>query len=427
MFPSCSEPGLEIVRSLIGQPGLDVVGGSSLLPSHDPSSLILKHHVSLPWLTSDGFYDSLLEVLHEYRINIIFPATDNLIAELSRAALKDFIIIAPRSEIAAICMSKSKTYKQLMRLVPTPQIYRMDESVEFPAYAKPHEEAGGRGHMQVHDADELKIARQRGLLITEFLPGDEYEVNCLSDLQGRLLYSNIRRMGRRVGGHVLDSQAINDSAMSGYVEEIGAKLRIEGPWFAQFKRNRSGEPVLIEVNTRIGGGSGLNRFCGVNIPLLAVRLFMGQPISKPILTQHAAVTRCLQFYPNVDPIQSVVWKCNTLIRNDGKVNPHVMACLFDLRNRDIQQHLLYPADLEIQRFLEKRKIPGFFDQIIPYLNRQPQDYIDKLKKLACKPYEQHLFVTDDLELSIGEIKRQFPGMRVATPHSLELLGLEGCS
>jgi len=39
VFPACSEPGLEIVRALIDQPGLEVVGGSSLLPSHDPSSL----------------------------------------------------------------------------------------------------------------------------------------------------------------------------------------------------------------------------------------------------------------------------------------------------------------------------------------------------------------------------------------------------
>lgn|GEM_PF-2838324 len=40
--------------------------------------------------------------------------------------------------------------------------------------------------------------------MTEFLPGEEYEVNCLSDLQGSLLYANIRRFGRRMGGHVLE-------------------------------------------------------------------------------------------------------------------------------------------------------------------------------------------------------------------------------
>ena len=109
MFPSCSEPGLEIVRALIDQAGLEIVGGSSLAPSRDPSSLILRHHVTIPWLGAGEFHDALANVLRDYRIQVVFPATDGLIEELSRTDAGGVTVVAPRSEISEICLSKLKT------------------------------------------------------------------------------------------------------------------------------------------------------------------------------------------------------------------------------------------------------------------------------------------------------------------------------
>ena len=425
MFPSCSEPGLEIVRALVDQPGLEVVGGSSLLPSRDPSSLILRQHLSIPWLKSEAFHDSLASIVRGYDIDVVFPATDDLIAELSRSRMDDVAVVAPRPEVAETCLSKEKTYERLNGMVPVPRIFEEDDRVEFPAYAKPREEAGMRGHMQVNDPDGLAAARRRNLLVTEFLPGEEYEVNCLGDLEGTLLYANIRTLGRRVGAHVLDSQGVDDAPMTAYVERIAAELRIEGPWFAQFKRDQGGHPVLIEVNARIGGGSGLNRFCGVNLPLLAVRLFTGQAVPPPISTGRAGVTRCLQFFVNIEPIRQVVWKWNALIRGDGKVNPRVMACLFDLRNRGIPQYLLCPVDADIRGFLEEREIPRCFEDIVPCGDEEGQGgWHDALRRLCTEPFQQNVFVGDGVDPSGSAIQERLPGIRVATPDTLELLGME---
>jgi hypothetical protein len=426
VFPCCSEPGLEIVHALIDQRGLEIVGGSSLPPSQDPSFSLLKHYITIPWLGSEEFHDVLATILRDHRIRLVFPATDGLIAELSRTDLGDVGLVAPRPDVADICLSKLKTYKRLEGVVPVPRIYEDDAQVEFPAYAKPLERAGMRGQMRVNDPEELRIARKSRRLVTEFLPGEEYEVNCLSDLQGDLMYANIRRLGRRVGGHILDSQGVEDDHMTAYVEAIAAELRIEGPWFAQFKRNREDHPVLLEVNGRIGGGSGLNRFAGVNLPLLAVKLFTGQSISKPIARRGVAVSRSLQFYVNTEPIDRVVWEMRSLIRTDGKVNPRAMACLFDLRNRSIPQYLLRPVGAEVGRLLKNAEIPALFENVVPYGGEEDASLL-ALCSLCVEPYQRNVCVTNGAGPLAQEIQKQLPGVLVATPDTLEMLGWERLS
>jgi hypothetical protein len=365
-----------------------------------------------------------MNVLHEHGIRVVFPATDSLIAALSRTDMGDVVLVAPSPDVSEICLSKWKTYERLEGVVPVPRVYEDDGEVEFPAYAKPLEEAGMRGHMRVNDPEDLSIARKSGLIVTEFLPGEEYEVNCLSDLQGSLLYANIRRLGRRVGGHVLDSQSVEDADMTANVEAIAAQLRIEGPWFAQFKRDRLDRPVLIEVNARIGGGSGLNRFGGVNLPLLAVKLFTGQSIPKRIVCRSVAVTRSLQFYVNTEPIDRVVWAWRSLTRSEGKVNPRAMACLFDLKNRGVRQHLLHPAGVDVRHLLKEAEIPCVFEKILPYEEEGQGGCVATLHRLCGDPSGRDVFVTDGTDPSPQGIREKLPEILVATPDTLEILGWE---
>jgi hypothetical protein len=278
--------------------------------------------------------------------------------------------------------------------------------------------------MRVDDAEDLSIARKTGLLVTEFLPGEEYEVNCLGDLQGSLLYANIRRLGRRVAGHVLDSQRVEDADMTAHVEAIAENLRIEGPWFAQFKRDRQDRPVLIEVNARIGGGSGLNRFGGVNLPLLAVKLFTGKSIPKRIASRPVWVTRSLQFYVHTEPIDRVVWEWRSLTRGDGKANPRAMACLFDLKNRGVRQYLIHPAGVNARHVLTEAEIPCFFEAILPYGEGGKGGWVEALLSLCGDPSGRDVFVTGGTDPSALVGREQIPDILVATPDTLEILGWE---
>ena len=223
---------------------------------------------------------------------------------------------------------------------------------------------------------------------------------------------------------MLDSQSVEDTEMTAYVEAIAEELRIEGPWFAQFKRNRQDRPALVEVNARIGGGSGLNRFGGVNLPLLAVKLFAGQSIPERIGGGPVSVTRSLQFYVNTEPIHRVVWQWDSLTRRDGKVNPRAMACLFDLKNRGIRQCLIHPVGEDVSRLLKEAGIPCFFEEILPCGKEGRDGWEEALLHLCGEPSERDVFVTKGSDPSPQTVRERFPDLLVATPDTLELLGWE---
>jgi hypothetical protein len=168
----------------------------------------------------------------------------------------------------------------------------------------------------------------------------------------------------------------------------------------------------------------LNRFGGVNLSLLAVKLFTGQPVHKPILTGPVEVSRSLQFFVHTEPIQRVVWKWSVLTRRDGKPDPRVMACLYDLRNRGIPQHLVYQVETDIGRFLGDRGIPRFFEKMVSYGDERLESWHDALCGLCSEPFRESVFVTDGLDPSQQEVQEQLPGIRIATPDALELLGTE---
>ena len=182
------------------------------------------------------------------------------------------------------------------------------------------------------------------------------------------------------------------------------------------------------MNARIGGGSGLNRFCGVNLPLLAVRLFKGRSIRKPVASGQAAVSRSLQFYVHTEPFDRVVWKLGSLTRSDGKVNPRAVACLFDLRNRGVRQFLLHPAGMKARSLLEEAGIPCFFEEILPYEGKEGErGWVAGLRLLCGDPSRRCVCVTDGTDPTAQEIHEQIPELLLATPDTLEMLGWERVS
>lgn len=62
--------------------------------------------------------------------------------------------------------------------------------------------------------------------------------------------------------------------------------------------------------------------------------------------------------------------------------------------------------------------------MVSYGDERSGSWDDALRSLCSKPFEQSVFVTDGLDPSQQEIQELFPGIRVATPDALELLGSE---
>ncbi|MCS6862928.1 MAG: ATP-grasp domain-containing protein, partial [Abditibacteriales bacterium] len=340
VFPSCNEPGLEIITSLAKSNKIALFGGSSYNLDYDPSRLILKNHLLCPDYYDRHFKRDFQKVIDDYQIDIVFPSMDVLVAEFSRWRLPNTTFIVTNTEAATLFLSKSKTYERLKNVVPVPRLYDADH-VEFPAYAKPDCGSGSREAMMINTDEELHLARKRGLLISEFLPGDEFTVDCLNDLNGRLLFSNVRVRGHIGRGIALGTRDVFYPEISDNVRRIAQEVRIEGPWFAQFKISRDGQPKLMEVNARVAGSMSLTRLCGVNIPLMSVFLFKGYEVRVPQARTGVLLNRCLRNLGEVNDFKWVIWDWDdTILRKDGKPDPDVIACLYDYNNRGIKQILI---------------------------------------------------------------------------------------
>ena len=420
VFPTRNEPGLELIHSLAKSNKICLFGGSSYESQYDPGRCLLKNYVLCPGYKDDGFAENFQRILRDNGIDLVFPAWDRLVALFSDWQIPGIRFVTPRSEIAHLLLSKKSTYDALSGYVPTPKVYSA-ENAPRPVFAKPDGESGSRGIMEVWTDGQFALAVEQGLLLCENLPGMEYTVDCLSDLNGRLLFSNVRMRGRVLRGIAAGTCQVEHPDIVRHIRVIAETLRIEGPWFAQFKENADGEVVLLEINARVAGSMTLTRFCGVNIPLLAAFMYGGYSIRIPRLRRGVVLNRYLSSVGEHEPFDWVIWDWDdTLLRKDGKPDPQAVACLYDLHNRGVRQLLLSrKSDVDVLR--RERQIPDFFEEIVGAEDKLAE--LDRLLKRHCIDCRRCVMVNDAYS-EIFAINERYPEIRIVTPDGLDLLARE---
>jgi carbamoylphosphate synthase large subunit len=147
---------------------------------------------------------------------------------------------------------------------------------------KPRSDIGaGTGVVMVCEAEQVEstvreIARTFGpAYISEFVPGPRENVvaiNLLFDLESRLVdYFAFRKMRLYPPdkGVTAMARSIHATELVRRILPIFEALEWRGPADAEFKIDeRSGEPVLLEINGRFSGALAFSIGCGINFPAL---------------------------------------------------------------------------------------------------------------------------------------------------------------
>lgn len=188
----------------------------------------------------------------------------------------------------------------------------------------------------VESFHDLKDALKEDLLVTEFLPGDEYTVDCFTDSKGVLSFCHARVRKKCINGI---SSEIELSESQEYVEiasQINTHLTIRGPWFFQLKENSSGEPVLMEIATRIAGSSGVHRYNGVNLALATVYDKLGFEINLPYRSLIKKTQRRLTDHIISIPLpKGCVVDFDDTLCVDGRINWRLLSILGALGDQGI--------------------------------------------------------------------------------------------
>jgi hypothetical protein len=274
IFPAGSEVGFELNRSLKLSRHIKIWGGSSV---DDSAMFRFENYIGgFPFIDDESFIPYLLNIIAEYEIDVIYPAMDRVIAILkeNERSIGCKIITSSLSTVD-VCFSKDKTYRTLKSSILTPQIFNCPEDVKyFPIFMKPNQGYGSRGAKLITSIDEMNVQLKEvpESIILEYLPGEEYTIDCFTNRKGELLFVGPRIRGRMRMGISVYTRTIEGQEKSEFLSiarSINSILNLRYAWFFQVKRNINNELVLLEIASRIGGSTGVFRAKGINLPLLS--------------------------------------------------------------------------------------------------------------------------------------------------------------
>ena len=351
IFPGEAENAFELYQSLRYSTRFEVWGASSRPGC--ANTLFPRYKDNLPSIHDAGFLSAFSAFLLSHRIAFILPTHDDAALFLAehQSALHAKLI-GSNVRCAQLCRDKQQLYAALAQAEFCPVTFEKPEQVDrWPVFIKPRKGQGGVGGYRVDDAATL-AQRWSDIpepVICEYLPGEEYTVDCFSDQHGHLRFAAPRsRDVIKMGVAFVSRSMPADRGIQSIAELLNANLRPRGCWFFQVKRSVSGTLKMLEVSCRPATGLGLYRHMGVNLPLLAAYDALGLEVTPLVNDLQITMHRRLRSSYSISHAFDTVYVDydDTLIV-DGQVNAVLMQFLYASRNQGKNLILLsrHPGDL----------------------------------------------------------------------------------
>jgi len=369
VFPCGSEVGLEIHRSLKYSRHIKLIGASSV---DDHGKFVYDNYIGgLPFLKDKEFIPSLKEVIQANNIDAIYPAMDIAISFLK--PLEEELgckVISSLTETSSICFSKKETYSLLETVINTPKVYsNISEIKNFPVFIKPNTGYGSRGAKIINTKEEARnhIEEWGDCIISDYLPGEEYTVDCFTNRHGELMFVGPRPRRRTKTGISVNTISIKKEERKEFEEiadKINSKLTFSGAWFFQVKRDANNTLSLLEVASRMGGSSLLYRYKGVNFALLSVFDAFGYDIGIIENNVSIEIDRALDVVVNIDyNFDKVYVDFDDCLIIEGKVNTALVSSIYTWINEGKKIYLVTRHEFDINESLKKYRLDNLFDEV----------------------------------------------------------------
>ena len=420
VYPCGTEIGLEIYRSVSHSIHYELVGGSS---TYDHGRFVYKQHIdNLPFITDESTSNDIVEfnrILIENDIDFLYPAMDGVLYKFSEFRnLISCEVICPSFDTAKITRSKKETYEFFEGIINTPRLYAQEEVNPslYPLFVKPDVGQGSVGTARINSDMDLMQYYQTScskMLLMEYLPGEEYTVDCFTNNEGRLVYVGGRGRKRIKNGISVNSVGVDDQEFYNIAQIINSKIKQRGGWFFQVKKDLNGNYSLLEIASRIAGASAYTRSLGVNLPLMTLFIYSGQDIESVLKNDYTIeLDRALynSFRLELDYRYVYVDYDDTIII-DGNINTTLVSYLYQCLNNGIKIILITKHDGDLKTDLQKYRIYELFDEII-HINKSEEKYLYITNKDA-------IFIDD----SYGEREKvkNHCEINVFDPHMIEVL------
>ncbi|QWD96901.1 ATP-grasp domain-containing protein [Polynucleobacter sp. MG-6-Vaara-E2] len=384
VFPAGTEIGLEIYNSLKHCKEVEIFGAGQAISN--PATFIFPSYHELPTINDSDWLQELIKLCRKLQIDYIFPAYDDAIVALAQNREKiSAKVLIPSLEACLLTRSKALTYERLKSILRVPEIYSIGEADHFPLIVKPNRGQGSQDVTRVNSEQELSSALRvvNDPIICEYLPGEEFTVDCFSDRDRGLLFSGARIRLRTRNGIAVHTRSLWLDGVHEIASRISDELKLYGAWFFQLKRARNGELTLLEIAPRIAGSMSAHRVKGVNFPLLTIYESERLPLNLIILDKHIELDRSLQnrYQLNLAFEALYIDLDDTLILR-GEVNLDALRLIFSCINKGIEIILITRHKGDLSKTLKKYRLESLFDDVIHLLdNQRKSDYIKNVNAI----------------------------------------------
>jgi carbamoyl-phosphate synthase large subunit len=268
----------------------------------------------LPEADAHYYIKRLYEIVKKHSVGILLPSSGYDIYPYSanREALAKIgatAVVSDRDTLE-ICRDKILTYKTMSGKYDLPFTTTDASKVKsFPVIAKPRYGKGSRDVTKINNEEDLKyVASNFGnIIFQEFLPGVEYTVDVLCDMDKKPITAVPRIRLQTKAGISTKGRTVRDAELEITCMNIAQDLGIRGPCCVQMKESSEGKLQLVEINSRLGGGTIFSTLAGANFPKMILDLLEGIEVKPPKVSEITVV----RYYEEI-VIEEGGWNQNNL-------------------------------------------------------------------------------------------------------------------
>lgn len=370
IFPAGSEDAINIYNALKYNIHFELFGASMV--SNHAEFLYDKNHYFEGDLriTSESFFNTINSVIEKFKIDYILCNHDEVAPFMIKNQNKvNAIICTSPYETSKIAENKLLTAKTFKNKYYMPEIYTPESIKKYPIFAKPYVSAGGKGAKIVNSKEELDsiLSNRSDMLLCEYLPGEEYTIDCFTNKNGELLFAHARTRGRVTNGITYRCEKVDDNKIFEEIaNDINKTLTFRGAWFFQLKKDAKGNLKLLEICIRQAGTMVYFRQYGINFPALTLFDFMGENVEPLFNNFDLTLDRCIHnSYKLKYEYENVYFDFDDTIIVKNKVNTNAMRFIYQCINKNKNLYLLSRHAKDINDSLKKWRIDkNIFNKII---------------------------------------------------------------
>ena len=410
IFPSGSEIAFEINNALKYSKFVNVYGASSIT---DHSEFVYKNQYNgLPYITDENFIEKLNEYIKDNDIDFIYPAMDMVQVFLTNNQDKiNAKIVTSDVDTVNTCRSKKATYERLRNEGFVPKVYNnINDIKDYPVFVKPTEGQGAHGAKKIKSKEELEFYlthSEEDLVICEYLSGEEFTIDCFTDKNGELIFSNIRSRDRiRTGISVRSTKQELNEEVKSIANTINEYFKFNGAWFFQLKKNGQGKYKLLEVSPRIPGTMGLSRNMGINFPLLTLYNMLGYDVDIINNNYNIVLDRAFINRYKIDiKYENIYLDFDDTVTYKGKLNLDVIRFIYQSINDNKNIYLLTRHKANIYETLKQYKLSeDIFKEIIEVKEDNKSKYIKNKDSIFIDDsFRERKEVRDNLNIPVFDV------------------------